>query len=85
MAWADKLESLEGAVNGPTRLDLAYRSEKITLTNDHATESMSFRFDEVENYITLYAEETLNFDFSTMTIYIDGNNVPYRIWAYKQG
>lgn len=82
MAGFDNLESLEGTVVAPTELTLNIRSKKITLTNDHATNDFSFKFNATENYSTLMAGESLSFGLRTSSIWINGDSVPYRIWVF---
>jgi len=76
------LESLEGTVTTATTLTLTRKSRKIIITNDHATNSLSYKFNSSETYATLKGTETLSILFSTNQIIIDGTSVPYRIWVY---
>ena len=74
------LESLEGTVTTATTLDLVRKSRKIVITNDHPTNDLSFKFNSSETYGTLKGTETLSLYLITKTIFINGSNVPYRIW-----
>ena len=75
-------ESLEGTVSTPTTLTLTRRSRHIVITNDHATNDLSFKFNSSESNGTVKAGESLSLYFRTSTIIIDGTSVPYRIWIY---
>ena len=75
-------ESLEGTATTPTTLTLVRRSRHIVITNDHASNSLSFKFNSSETNGTVKAGESLSMYFSTKTIIIDGTSVPYRIWVY---
>jgi hypothetical protein len=76
------LESLEGTVNSETTLSLTRKSRKIIITNDHPTNSMSFKFNDSETYATLRGTETISLYFTTNKIIIDGTNITYRIWVF---
>ena len=75
-------EPFEGTVTTATTLTFARKSRKIVITNDHGTNDLSYKFNASETYATLHGTETLSLEFWTKTIFIDGNNVPYRIWVY---
>lgn len=74
-------EALEGTVTTETTLTLTRRSRKIVITNDHATDNMSYKFNSSETFGTLHGTETVSLYFTTNQIIIDGNG-PYRIWVY---
>jgi len=75
-------ESLEGTVVGsPITLPLVRRSRKIVITNDHATNDLSYKFNDSETYGTLKGTESLSMDFRTSQVLLNGNG-PYRIWVY---
>ena len=76
------LESLEGTVTTEKTLNLKRKSRQIIIQNDHATQSLKYKFNESENFATLKGTESLSLDFWTKTIIIDGDNIPYRIWVY---
>jgi hypothetical protein len=76
------LESLEGTVTTPTTLTLVRKSRKLVITNDHATEEMTFKFNASETVSTLKGTESISLYFTTKTIIIDGSSVPYRIWVF---
>lgn len=75
-------EPLEGTVTTPTTLTLTRRSRHIVITNDHASNSLSYKFNSSETYGTVKAGESLSLYFRTSTIIINGTSVPYRIWVY---
>lgn len=75
-------EALEGTVTTPTTLTLVRKSRKIIITNDHPTNTLSYKFNASETSGTLKGTETLSILFTTNQIIIDGTNVPYRIWVY---
>ena len=75
-------ESLEDTVTTPTTLTLTRRSRHIVITNDHATESLSYKFNASETNGTVKAGESLSLYFRASTIIIDGTSVPYRIWVF---
>jgi len=76
------LESLEGTVSTPTTLTLTRRSRHIVITNDHASNDLSFKFNSSETNATVKAGESLSLYFRASTIIIDGTSVPYRIWVF---
>ena len=75
-------EALEGTVTTPTTLTLVRKSRKIIITNDHPTNTLSYKFNASETSGTLRGTETLSILFTTNQIIIDGTSVPYRIWVY---
>ena len=75
-------EALEGTVTTPTTLTLVRKSRKIIITNDHPTNTLSYKFNSSETSGTLKGTETLSILFTTNQIIIDGTSVPYRIWVY---
>ena len=78
------VSSFEGtAVNAET-IDFARGSYQVTVTNDHSSAPLSFKFDAAENYLTALAGESITVDMQALNIMIDGNgaSVPYRIWAF---
>ena len=75
-------EALEGTVTTATTLTLVRKSRKIIITNDHPTNTLSYKFNASETSGTLKGTETLSILFTTKQIIIDGTNVPYRIWVY---
>ena len=74
-------EALEGTVTTPTTLTLVRKSRKIIITNDHPTNTLSYKFNVSETSGTLKGTETLSILFTTNQIIIDGSG-PYRIWVY---
>jgi len=74
-------ESLEGTVTTATTLTLTRKSRKLTITNDHPTNDLNYKFNSGETNGTLKGTESLSLFFTTDTIIIDGNG-PYRIWVY---
>ena len=74
-------EALEGTVSTETTLTLTRKSRRIVITNDHATDDFSYKFNASETYGTLHGTETLSLDFTTNQIIINGSG-PYRIWVY---
>jgi hypothetical protein len=76
-------ESLEGTSTGSEQtLTLTRRSRHIVITNDHATEDLTFKFNASETEGTVKAGESLSTYFRSSTIIINGTSVPYRIWIY---
>ena len=75
-------EALEDTVTTETVLTLIRRSRHIVITNDHATEDLSYKFNSSESFGTVKAGESLSLYFRASTIIIDGTSVPYRIWIY---
>ena len=76
------LESLEGTVTTETTLTLKRKSRKLVITNDHPTQTLSYKFNASETFATLKGTESLSLYFWTKTIIISGTNVPYRIWVF---
>ena len=78
------LESLEGTTDGSTQtFTLTRKSRKIVITNDHASSSLSYKFNSSETYATLKGTETISLYFTANQIIITGTTVPYRIWIYS--
>ena len=75
-------EPLEGTVTTETTLTLNRRSRHIVITNDHASNDLSYKFNSSESFGTVKSGESLSLYFRTSTIIIDGTSVPYRIWVY---
>ena len=75
-------EALEDTVTTETTLTLVRRSRHIVITNDHASNDLSYKFNSSETMGSVKAGESLSLYFSTRTIIIDGTSVPYRIWVY---
>ena len=75
-------EALESIVTTETTLTLTRKSRRIVITNDHAANPLSYKFNVSEAFGTIGPTETLSLDFTTNQIIIDGTNVPYRIWIY---
>jgi len=71
----------EGTITTATIITLNLRARRITITNDSATQDLSFKFNNAETYATLKPTETVSMKVLTKTIYLNGSNVPYRIWG----
>jgi len=74
--------SFEGTAVNEETINFVRGSYQITVTNDHASEPLSFKFDVAESYLTAHAGESITVDIQSMSIIINGNSVPYRIWAF---
>lgn len=74
-------EPYEGTVTTETTITFNRRSRKVIITNDHPTNSLSYKFNDSETFGTLRGTETLSMDFHTDKVIIDGNG-EYRIWVY---
>ena len=74
------MEVFEGVVNGPETLDFQEFSKKITITNDHASKDMTFKFSASGAPATLKPGETVSWNFMSLEVIIDGDVVDYRIW-----
>ena len=76
-------ESFEGTTTGAEQtFTFKFRSRKIVVTNDHPTNSLSFKFNASETNGTLLGTESLSIYHWTKQIIINGTSVPYRIWVY---
>lgn len=76
-------EALEGTTTGSDQtLTLVRKSRRVVITNDHPSNSLSYKFNASESFGTIKGTETLSLDFTTGTIIINGTSVPYRIWVY---
>ena len=76
-------ESLEGTTTGVSQtLTLVRTSRKIVITNDHPTNTLSYKFNSSETSGTLYGTESVSLYFTARQIIINGSSVPYRIWVY---
>jgi len=76
------LEPFEATVTTETTLTFARKSRRITITNDHASNDLSYKFKASQTFATLKGSESLSMDFIAKTIIIDGISVPYRIWVF---
>jgi len=74
-------QSLEGTVAAPTVLALNRYSRKLVITNDSASNNLSFKFNLSEDYGTLLPTESLSAYVRTNEVYLDGDG-DYRVWAY---
>lgn len=77
--------SLEGTATNEEELELNRGSQQLTITNDHNAHPLKFKFDcSGACWMTLKAGESVTFNMQTESIAItgDGNEVPYRIWAF---
>ena len=75
-------EVLEGTVSGETTLQLARRSRKLVILNDHASRDLQFKFHASGNFATLKPTESVSMYFRAKNVILDGTDVPYRIWNY---
>ena len=76
-------ESLEGTTTGAEQvLTLKRKSRKLVIINDHASNTLSYKFNDSETFGTLKGTEVLTLLFITNQIIIQGTSVPYRIWVY---
>ena len=76
-------EALEGTTTGSEQtLTFVRKSRKIVITNDHASNSLSYKFNASETFGTLKGTESLSMYFTTNQVIINGTSVPYRIWVY---
>lgn len=77
-------ESIEGTSTGSEEtFTLARKSRKIIITNDHASNALSFKFNDSEDFATLKATESVSMYFTAKQIIINGSSVPYRIWVHS--
>jgi hypothetical protein len=78
------LEASEDIVNSEFTFNLTRTSAHITVTNDHNSQDLQFKFDPAAPvWCTLKPHETISMEFSTMTVLVKGVDVPYRIWAFS--
>ena len=76
-------ESLEGTSTGSEQtLTLTRRSRHVVITNDHATEDLTWKLNASETAGTVKAGESFSAYFRTSTLIINGTSVPYRIWVF---
>ena len=71
----------EGTITTATTVTLNMRARRLTITNDSATQDLSFKFNGAETYATLKPTETVSMQVLTKTVYLNGSSVPYRIWG----
>ena len=76
------LDPLEGTVSEISTLHFMRLSQNIVITNDHQSKDLLFKFRGYENFATLKGTESVSLNFNSMSITIDGANVPYRIWVF---
>ena len=76
-------ESIEGTSTGSEQtLTFTRKSRKIVITNDHATNNLSYKFNASEVFGTLKGTESLSVYFTGKRVIINGDSVPYRIWVF---
>jgi len=79
-----RCSSFEGTAENEETIDFPRWSGEVTITNDHASDSLYFKFDAAEDYMTVYAGETITVRMRVFAIIITANGqpVPYRIWVF---
>ncbi len=76
-------DSFEGTSNGSQQnIVLNRRSRKLIIVNDHASNDLSWKFNESEDYGTLKPTESITLFVTTKEVIINGTSVPYRIWSF---
>lgn len=76
------VSSFEGTADGEETIDFVRGSYQVTVTNDHASEPLLFKFDQAEEYLTALFGESITVNMQSMFIIISGASVPYRIWSF---
>jgi len=77
------LEAFEATSDGSVEtLTFNRKSRKLVIINDHASNSLSYKFNASEAFATLKGTEVLTIYFTTNQLIIQGTSVPYRIWVY---
>ncbi len=76
--------SYEGTATTAETITFSRSSVEMTITNDHASDPLCFKFDAAENYATVYPKESVTVKMASPDIIIDGLglSVPYRIWVF---
>lgn len=78
------LEASEDTVDGEFTFNLGRTSAHVTVTNDHDSEDLQYKFSPTAPiWCTLKPHETISMEFSTTTVLVKGTNIPYRIWAFS--
>ncbi len=76
-----RLDVFEGTVTTPTTITFTIPVHSIIIINDHASNTLSFKFNSAETNASLKAGESIRIHFEKTSIIIDGTSVPYRIWG----
>ena len=78
------LEASEDTVSGEFTFSLDRTSAHVTVTNDHDSEDLQYKFDSAApTWCTLKPHETISMEFSTVEVLVKGTDIPYRIWAFS--
>ena len=79
-----RVSSFEATATNEETINFARGSYQVTVTNDHPSDHLFFKFDAAEAYLTVYAGESITVNIQSTSIIIDalGLAVPYRIWSF---
>ena len=77
--------SYEGTATNAEVINFSRASAEVTVTNDHDTASLSFKFDAGEDYMTVYSKESVTLRMQETSMIVDGQGtaIPYRVWTFS--
>lgn len=75
------LEVYEGTVTSETTVTFNLKPRKIILTNDSASNALTFKFNSSETAATLKPTETITLNMSSRDIILNSASAPYRLWG----
>jgi len=75
------LSTHEGTCTTTATVTFAWPIRQVVITNDSATQDLSFKFNTGETFATLKPTETVSMRMGTRTVFLAGTSVPYRVWG----
>lgn len=78
----NNFKAFEGTISSETTLTFPWKPRKVIITNDSASNELSFKLNSSESYGTLNPTETLALETHSKTLIINGTSVAYRIWGF---
>jgi len=73
-------KAYEGTVSSPTTLTFPWNAYRMIITNDHASNDLTFTI--TGSAATLKPTETISLNLRAGSLIINGTSVPYRVWIY---
>ena len=76
-----RLSSHEGTVTSETTITFKVAVKRVIIANDHASNTLTFKFNSAETVATIKAGESVSIPFNGTSIIINSTSAPYRIWG----
>ena len=73
------VSSHEGQVSGQVTVPLRFRVRRISITNDHSSADLKFKFNASSDWSTLRGLEQISLKIMVRQVILQGNSVDYRI------